>query len=69
MFKMHGTIGKVWTSGTHMPNMNAQSLAVKKLWPTFKSKKGLVIRNTFAKYESLISYKKDKKVMGNDKVC
>ena len=50
-----------------MPNMNAQSLAVRKLWPMFKSRsnvmvprqnlcyhwKGLVIRNISAKYEAL----------------
>ena len=58
-----------------MPNINAQSLAVRKLWAVFKSRskvtvkshvcqnlcyhwKGHVLRNTFAKYESLISYDK-----------
>ena len=62
--------------------MNAQSLTVRKLWPMFKSRSKVTVKvtrskfmlplerpchkDTFAKYESLISY--DKKVMANDKV-
>ena len=69
--------------GTHMPNMIALSLTVKKIWAMLKffesrsmsrsrsrarnyHRKGLVIRNTHAKYESPMSY--FKKVMCRVKV-
>ena len=72
MLQIVGTVRKALSQGTHMPNMNALSLRMKKLWPMlkiFKSRskvkvtcstfmtlsKGLVIRNTHAKYESPIS--------------
>ena len=72
MLKIVGTVGKALSQRTHMPNMNALSLRMKKLWPilrTFKSRskvkvtcstlmalsKGIVIRNTHAKYGSPIS--------------
>ena len=73
------------SKGTHLPNMKALSLRIKKLWLMTKflevdqrsrsrlhvqnllyRRKGLVIMNTHAKYESPIS--KDKKVMTNLKV-
>ena len=54
MFKIHGTIEKVLSWGTHMPNMNPLSLIVKKVmanikvcvWQTCKLMGGLTDRVT-----------------------
>ena len=69
MFKIYDTIGKVWTLVTHIPNMDAQSLGVRKLSPMIKGRsivkvkvtrskmvplESHVIRSLFAKYESPI---------------
>ena len=45
-FTIYGIIGKVWTNGTHMPNMNAQSVTVRKLWPMLKSRSKVRVKVT-----------------------
>ena len=36
MLQIVGTVRKALSQGTHMPNMNALSLRMKKIWPMLK---------------------------------
>ena len=53
MFKIYGAVGKALSQGTHMSNMNALSLKIKKLWPMlqiFKSRSKVIIKVTCSKF-------------------